>query len=43
MGQYQSDFVLLVLICLFVILGFYRVEKKLQKIEKKIDDLGGKT
>ena len=42
MGQYQSDFALLVVTLLFLILGFYRVEKKLEKIEKQIADLGGK-
>jgi len=43
MDQYQSEFLGPVLILLFVVLGFYRVEKKLEKIEKQIDDLGGKT
>ena len=40
MGQYQSDFWFLVIIMLFMILGFLRVNQQLEKIEKKIDDLG---
>jgi len=43
MGLSPSDFFGLVMIFLILILGFYRVEKKLEKIEKLIDSLGGRT
>jgi hypothetical protein len=32
-----------VLILVFVVCGFYRVEKKLEKIEKRVADLAEKT